>query len=79
VDCAGADLLKDVADVQGVGLDRALLKAIKKKAETLSDKRNLLAHSIWTRDEDAGWVARETRGAWGEEHPESRGRKRHRT
>jgi hypothetical protein len=69
-------LLKDVADLQGVGLDRVLLKEIKKKAETLSDKRNLLAHCIWTRDQDAGWVARETRGAWGEEHPESQGRKR---
>jgi hypothetical protein len=71
-----ADLLGDVADVRGVGLDRALLKAIKKKAEALSGKRNLLAHDIWTDDQDAGWVVRETRGAWEEHHPESRGRKR---
>jgi hypothetical protein len=71
-----ADLLGNVADVQGAGLDRALLKAIKKKAVALSGKRNLLAHGIWTDDQDAGWVVRETRGAWKEDHPESRGRKR---
>ena len=35
------DLLGDVADVQGVELDRVLLKAIRKKAEALSNKRNL--------------------------------------
>jgi len=70
-----ADLLENVADVQGVGLDRALLKTIKKKAEALGGKRNLLAHGIWT-DDHAGWVVRETRGAWKKDHPESRGRKR---
>ena len=67
-----ADLLENVADVQGVGLDRALLKTIKKKAEALGGKRNF---GIWT-DDHAGWVVRETRGAWKKDHPESRGRKR---
>jgi hypothetical protein len=71
-----ADLLADIAHVQGVGLDRVLLKAIRNKAEALGKKRNLLAHGIWTLDQDAGWVVRETRGNWGEEHPTSRGRKR---
>jgi hypothetical protein len=71
-----ADLLRDVADVQGVGLDRELLKAIKKKAEAISEKRNLLAHAIWTFDKETGWVVRETRGTVEEDHPERRGRKR---
>jgi hypothetical protein len=71
-----ADLLKDVADVRHYGLDRVLLKEIKNKAEVLSEKRNLLAHCLWTRDQEVGWVARQTRGAWAEDHPESRGRKR---
>jgi hypothetical protein len=71
-----ADLLRHVADVQGVVLDRALLKAIRKKAVALSEKRNLLAHGIWTRDQEVGWVVRETRGSWAEDHPKSRGRKR---
>ena len=70
------DLLGDVADVQGVELDRLLLKAIRKKAEALSSKRNLLAHGIWTFAQDDGWVVRQTRGAWEEDHPERRGRKR---
>jgi hypothetical protein len=70
------DLLGDVADVQGVGLDRVLLKAIRKKAEALSNKRNLLAHGIWTFAHDDGWVVRQTKGAWEEDHPERRGRKR---
>jgi hypothetical protein len=42
-------LLKDVADLLGVELDGALLKTIKKKAETLSEKRNLLALHLDTR------------------------------
>jgi hypothetical protein len=70
------DLLGDIADVQGVELDRVLLKAIRKKAEALSSKRNLLAHGIWTFTQDDGWVVRQTRGAWEEDHPERRGRKR---
>jgi hypothetical protein len=71
-----ADLLRHVADVRRYGLDRALLKEIKNKAVALSEKRNLVAHCLWTRDQEVGWVARETRGAWAEDHPESRGRKR---
>jgi hypothetical protein len=64
-----ADLLGHVADVQGVVLDKALLKAIKRKARALGDQRNLLAHGIWTSTPDFGWVVRQTRGIW-EDHPE---------
>jgi hypothetical protein len=64
-----ADLLKDVAGVQGLVLDERLLKAIKRKAAAISERRNLLAHGIWTFRPDVGWMVKETRGAW-EGHPE---------
>jgi hypothetical protein len=64
-----ADLLARVADLRGVVLDKALLKAIKVKAIAISDQRNLLAHGIWTSTPDIGWIVRQTRGAW-DEHPE---------
>jgi hypothetical protein len=62
--------------VQGVGLNQALLKTIKENAGALSEKRNLLAHGIWTFDQHAGWVVRQTKGSWPEDHPQRRGRKR---
>jgi hypothetical protein len=63
-----ANLLRHVADVQGVLLDRPLLKSIKTKALAISEQRNLLAHGIWTRRPDLGWMVRQTRGDW-DDHP----------
>jgi hypothetical protein len=64
-----ADLLREAADVQGVMLDKALLKSIKSKAVAINEQRNLLAHGSWTFRPDVGWMVRQTRGVW-ENHPE---------
>jgi len=64
-----ADLLRAVADVQGVTLDKPLLKSIKTRAMAISEQRNLLAHGKWTFRPEVGWIVLQTRGVW-EEHPE---------
>jgi hypothetical protein len=70
-----ADLLADIANVRRVAFDKALLRAIKRKALDISRRRNLLAHGGWTFRPDTGWLVRETRGSWEEQADGPRGKR----
>lgn len=58
------DLLECVADVRNIGLDAKLLRELKAECRAISEKRNLIAHGLWTNVPGTGWVVQQTRGAW---------------
>jgi hypothetical protein len=61
------DMLRDLGELDDVQIDYVLLLDIRKRAHGLAAKRHLLAHCIWTfDDESAEWCALVTRGSWAE-------------
>jgi hypothetical protein len=57
------DLLQCVAEVRKIKLDFQLLKSIKTRSKAIADRRNLVAHGLWT-ELDQGWIVQQTRGTW---------------
>jgi hypothetical protein len=58
------DLLKQVSELQGFEMDEALFSSIKTSAKALSEKRDLLAHGLWTDPPGFDWAVQQTRGNW---------------
>ena len=59
------DMIRDLAESRNLEVDFVLLLEIRKRAEKLTQKRNLVTHSIWQKP-GAYWVALDTRGEWAE-------------
>lgn len=57
-------LLQQVAEVRGVTYDSALAKSMKQRIQAIGEKRDLVAHGMWTNTAEAGWSVQDTRGTW---------------
>ena len=70
------DLLERVATVRGLSFDKTLLRELRKRTKALAEQRDLIAHGLWTKDPNVGWVVQQTRGTWTQHRGGPTGRKR---
>ena len=69
-------MLEHLAGIRNINLDKTLIQTMKTKSRLLVEKRNLLAHGIWTHVPGVGWVVQQTTGAWDEIEGGPKGSKR---
>jgi hypothetical protein len=70
------DMLERVAAARNYTFDKALLRKMRPKTKSLAEQRDLLAHGLWTKHPDEGWVVQQTRGTWNEYRGGPRGSRR---
>lgn len=69
-------LLSSLSELRRITFDDAVFKRLKPRAPQVAEKRNLIAHGLWTDPEGGGWAVQQTRGAWESSTDGPRGKKK---